>query len=101
VLIVAMVGGGLLRAIFGRALGAVATGGAVGFLVWVLAGTLFIGVMAGVLAFFFTLVGGGFGGGRRYGGFPGGWGGGGMRTGGGGFGGGGGGFGGGGASGRW
>lgn len=106
VLIVAMVGGGLLRAMLGRALGSVATGGAVGFLVWVLAGTLFIGVMAGVLAFFFTLVGGGFGGGRRYGGFPGGWGGGGwggggMRSGGGGFGGGGGGFGGGGASGRW
>jgi uncharacterized protein len=105
VLIVAMVGGGLLRALLGRALGAFATGGAVGFLVWVLAGTLFIGVMAGVLAFFFTLVGGGFGGGRRYGGFPGGWGGGGwgggIRGGGGGFGGGGGGFGGGGASGRW
>ena len=105
VLIAAMVVGGVLRAILGRALGAFATGGAVGFLVWVLAGTLFIGVMAGVLAFFFTLVGGGFGGGRRYGGFPGGWGGGGwgggIRGGGGGFGGGGGGFGGGGASGRW
>jgi uncharacterized protein len=101
VLIAAMVVGGVLRAILGRALGAFATGGAVGFLAWVLAGTLFVGVIAGVLAFFFTLVGGGFGGGRRYGGFPGGWGGGGMRTGGGGFGGGGGGFGGGGASGRW
>jgi uncharacterized protein len=94
VLIAAMVVGGVLRAILGRALGAFATGGAVGFLAWVLAGTLFVGVIAGVLAFFFTLVGGGFGGGRRYGGFPGGWGGGGMRTGGGGFGGGGGGFGG-------
>jgi uncharacterized protein len=109
VLIAAMVVGGVLRAILGRGLGALATGGGVGFLAWILAGTLFVGVIAGVLAFFFTLVGGGFGGGRRYGGFPGGfpggmgrggsWGGGGF--GGGGFRGGGGGFGGGGASGRW
>jgi uncharacterized protein len=101
VLIAAMVVGGVLRAMLGRGLGAFATGGAVGLLAWILAGTLFVGVIAGLLAFFFTLVGGGFGGGRRYGGFPGGWGGGGIRTGGGGFGGGGGGFGGGGASGRW
>jgi uncharacterized protein len=105
VLIAAMVVGGVLRAILGRGLGAFATGGAVGFLAWVLAGTLFVGVIAGVLAFFFTLVGGGFGGGRRYGGFPGGMGRGGSWGGGGGFGGGfrggGGGFGGGGASGRW
>ena len=102
VLIAAMVGGGLLRAILGRALGAFATGGAVGFLVWMLAGTLFIGVIAGAIAFFFTLVGG-FRGGLPGGGFGrgGGWGGGGIRTGGGGFGGGGGSFGGGGASGRW
>ena len=107
-LIAALVVGGLLRAILGRALGALATGGAVGFLAWVLAGTLAMGLVAGVIAFFFTLVGG-FGGGRRYGGFPGGWGGGGFGRGGGwssgggrgGFGGGGGGFGGGGATGRW
>jgi uncharacterized protein len=109
VLIAAMVVGGVLRAILGRGLGALATGGGVGFLAWILAGTLFVGVIAGVLAFFFTLMGGGFGGGRRYGGFPGGlpggmgrggsWGGGGGF--GGGFRGGGGGFGGGGASGRW
>ena len=104
VLIAAMVVGGVLRAILGRGLGALATGGGVGFLAWILAGTLFVGVIAGVLAFFFTLMGGGFGGGRRYGGFPvgtgrgGSWGGGGF---GGGFRGGGGGFGGGGASGRW
>jgi uncharacterized protein len=108
VLIVAMVIGGLLRALLGRALGAMATGGAVGILGWLLAGTLFIGVIAGLLAFFFTLVGG-FRGGLPGGGFGhrggwggGGWGGGGIRTGGGGgFGGGGGSFGGGGASGRW
>jgi uncharacterized protein len=103
VLIVAMVIGGLLRALLGRALGAVATGGAVGVLAWILAGTLFIGVIAGLLAFFFTVVGG-FRGALPGGGFGhrGGWGGGGFRTGGGGgFGGGGGSFGGGGASGRW
>src|SRR6187549_3721539 len=57
VLIAALVIGGLLRALLGRALGAMATGGAVGFLAWILAGTLFVGVIAGVLAFFFTLVG--------------------------------------------
>jgi uncharacterized protein len=102
VLIAAMVVGGVLRALLGRGLGALATGGAVGFLAWILAGTLFIGVLAGLLAFFFTLVGG-FRGGLPGGGYGlrGGWGGGGIRSGGGGFGGGGGGFGGGGASGRW
>ena len=103
-LIAALVVGGVLRALLGRALGAAATGGAVGFFAWVLAGTLAIGILAGVLAFFFTLAGG-FGG-TRYRGFPGGWGGGGFGRGGGwssggGFRGGGGGFGGGGASGRW
>jgi len=106
-LIVALIGGAILRAILGRFLGATATGGAVGFLAWMLAGVLGIALIAGVLAFIFTLGGGG--GGRRYGGIPGGgigfpgggrgWGGGGF--GGGGFRGGGGGFGGGGASGRW
>lgn len=104
VLVAALVIGGLLRAVLGRALGAAVTGGAVGFLAWILAGTLFVGILAGLVAFFFTLVGG-FGG---RGGFPGGhygggrWGGGsGGSWGGGGFSGGGGGFGGGGASGRW
>ena len=107
-LIAALVVGGVLRAILGRALGAMATGGAVGFLAWILAGTLFIGAIAGVIAFVVTLGGGG---GRRFGGFPIGYGGGGFGRGGGswgggswgggGFRGGGGGFGGGGASGRW
>ena len=105
-LVAALVVGGVLRAILGRALGALAAGGAVGMLAWILAGTLFIGIAAGILAFFFTLVGG-FGGrgGRFPGGYYGGsgWGGGsgGSWGGGGGFSGGGGGFGGGGASGRW
>jgi uncharacterized protein len=107
-LILALVGGSILRAMLGRFLGAAATGSAVGFLAWMLAGAIAIALMAGVLAFFFTLMGGGMGR-RPYGGFPGGiyggglgrggsWGGG---LGGGGFRGGGGSFGGGGASGRW
>ena len=106
-LILALVAGSILRAILGRFLGAAATGGAVGFVAWMLAGAMAMALLAGAVAFFFTLVGGG---GRRLGGFPGmyggggfgrggGWGGGGF--GGGGFRGGGGGFGGGGASGRW
>lgn len=105
-LIAALVVGGILRAIFGRALGSFATGGVVGMLAWMLAGTLAIGLFAGVVAFLFTLLGGmgrgrtmgipgSFGGYRGGGGFGGGFGG------GGGFRGGGGGFGGGGASGRW
>jgi uncharacterized protein len=106
-LVIALVVGGVLRAVLGRALGAVAAGGVVGFLAWILAGTLIIGIAAGALAFLFTLLGGfagrGFG---RYGGGYGGygsWGGGfgGGGFGGGGFSGGGGSFGGGGASGRW
>jgi uncharacterized protein len=102
-LIVALVGGAILRAILGRFLGAAATGGVVAFLAWMIAGALAIAVIAGVLAFIFTLGGSA---GRRYygGGLPGGgigfprggsgWGGGGFRGGGGSFGGGG-------ASGRW
>jgi uncharacterized protein len=107
-LILALVGGSILRAVLGRFLGAAATGGVVGFVAWTLAGAIAMAALAGVLAFFFTLMGGGSG--RRYGGFPGmygggfgrggGWGGGGG-LGGGGFRGGGGTFGGGGASGRW
>ena len=103
-LIVALIGGGILRAMFGRFLGAAATGGVVGFLAWRLAGTLLIALIAALFAFIFTLGGGG---GRRYygGGFPGGGigfpRGGGGWGGGGGFRGGGGSFGGGGASGRW
>jgi uncharacterized protein len=103
-LIAALVIGGALRAMFGRALGAAATGGVVGFLAWMLAGALAAAIVAGVLAFVFTLVSG-FGTARRYGGFPagfpGGLGGGGWGGGGRGWGGGGGTFGGGGASGRW
>jgi uncharacterized protein len=101
-LILALVVGSALRAMLGRFLGATVTGGAVAALAWMLAGALAIALLAGVVAFFFTLIGGGMG--RRYygGGFPGGiYRGGGGWGGGGGFRGGGGTFGGGGASGRW
>jgi uncharacterized protein len=110
----AIAGGGLLRALLGRSLGAMATGGAIGGVVWLLSKVLAVSIGAGVLAFLISLFmgmggnalrragrggwpggfGGGFGGGLgRGGGFGG--------LGGGGFGGGGGGFSGGGASGRW
>lgn len=100
-LIVAVVAGLALRSTLGKFPGAIATGGAVGVLAWLMANAIAVGLIAGVAAFLFTLMGsggGGFGGmhgGRgRYGGLG--------RGGfGGGFGGGGGGFGGGGASGRW
>ena len=93
-----MVVGGILRAIFGRLPAAAMVGAGAGALAWFMAGPLLIAVVAGVIAFIFTLLGGnrGFiGGGLGGGGFGGG------GFGGGGFGGGGGGFGGGGASGRW
>ncbi len=99
--------GAVLIGILGRKLGTLATGGGAGFLVMVLTGSLFLAVVAAVLAIVFVLAlgvgggrggpGGGFGhggpvirsgGGRRSGG-------GGFRSGGGGS------FGGGGASGGW
>jgi uncharacterized protein len=103
-----LVGGSVLRALLGRTLGAVVTGGAVGAVVWLLSKLLFAAVFGGVIALLFSLFAGFAGGlrGGRGGGF-GGWGGmggggfGGGGFGGGGFGGGGGGFGGGGASGKW
>ena len=101
-LIAALVVGGVLRALLGRALGAAATGGAVGFFAWVLAGTLGVALLAGVLAFLFTLFSG-FGGHRVWPGgtYGGGFGRGGGWSSGGGFRGGGGGFGGGGGGGGW
>jgi uncharacterized protein len=95
-LVLTLVLGGVLRSILGRGPGAVATGGVVGVIGWMLSGTLILGVLAGAIALFFTMVGGshlGFRGIGGMGGFGG--------SGRGGFGGGGGGFGGGGASGRW
>jgi uncharacterized protein len=105
ILVVALVLGGILRAVLGRLLGAAATGGIAAFLAWLMAGLLSLSLAAGVIVFFMTL----FSGAGRRGRWPGGgWGGGGFGSGGfgsggglGGFGGGGGRFGGGGASGRW
>ncbi len=100
--ILALFGGGFLRAALGKVPGAVVTGGAVAVVAWLFAGAVSIALIAGVVALFFTLMGGGMGG-RGMGGYYGGMGRGGGRDGfgGGGFSGGGGGFGGGGASGRW
>lgn len=93
IFIIALVVGGVLRAIFGRLPGAIVTGGIMGFLAWLFAGAISIALLSGLLAFVFALLGGGVG--RFIGGQHGGF------SGGGGFGGGGGSFGGGGASGRW
>jgi uncharacterized protein len=103
-LVLAILGGGMLRGLFGRFPGAVVTGGVVGMVAWLFAGAVAVGVIAGVLALLFTLLSGGTGGFGMINtlamasrsGFGGGFGGG-----GGGFTGGGGGFGGGGASGSW
>lgn len=90
--------GGMLRALLGRLLGAVAAGGVATLVIALVAGSLVIAVVLGLLVFVFVLLGmhgrGGYGGwSSRRGGYGGGLG--------GGFRGGGGGFGGGGASGRW
>ena len=114
-LVAVVVVSGLLRSIFGRLFGSVATGGLAGGIVWLISHALALGLGVGFLAFLFALLLGatrgwsaglggwggglgaglgglgGFGGGGRGGGFGGG----------GGFRGGGGGFGGGGASGSW
>ena len=102
------IGGRVLSSIFGRKLGSVATGGAVGVLAWLFTSSVLIGAIAALAGLVFALVaslgslgrgglggfgGGGFGGGG-FGGRSGG-GGGGFSSGGGGN------FGGGGASGGW
>jgi uncharacterized protein len=96
--------GSVFSRLIGRSLGAFATGGIIGMLVWVLAGVLVAAAVSGFLAFMLVLLSGASGG---RGGWPGGFGGfggggfGGGGFGGGGFSGGGGGFSGGGASGSW
>lgn len=104
---VVIVVSGILRAIFGRALGSLATGGIAGGAAWVMTQVLGLALGAGIIGLVLSLLIG-FGNGGRWasragrGGFGGGWGGGfGGGGGGGGFSGGGGSFGGGGASGRW
>lgn len=117
-LMLLFVGGGIFRRLFGKAGGALVTGGAAGLIVWVLTSVMAVAIGAAVIGFLFTLFsggggfGGGFGGGRTRrrsgwgggvlgGGLGGGGWGGGSWGGGGGWSGGGGTFGGGGASGRW
>jgi uncharacterized protein len=105
-LVVVFVAGGVLRAIFGRLLGSVATGGLTGGIAWLLSHFLPIGLGAGIVAFLFAMLAGsssrGWSAGSGWGGgFGGGLGGGFRGGGGGGFSGGGGGGGGGGASGGW
>lgn len=90
--------GGMLRAIFGRLIGAGVVASIAGIIFWAIMGTLFGALLVGIVIFIFVLAGGGrrgfgsggMGGGSSGGGFSGG-----------GFSGGGGGFSGGGASGRW
>lgn len=105
------VAGMVLRSMFGRFFGASLTSGVTGIAAWMLLGSLVVGIIAALIAFFFTLMSGaGLSRGARRGGWggyvpTGSWGGGswggGSWGGGGGFGGGGGGFDGGGASGSW
>lgn len=93
--------GGVLRALLGRLPGAVATGGLIGVLAWLLSGAVLMAFVAAAIALVFTLLGSGMGayvGGRFIGGKSGGMGRDSNRD---IFRGGGGGFGGGGASGRW
>ena len=91
--------GAVLRAIFGRLLGATITAGIVGFVLWWFVGMVLLGVVGALFTFAMVLSNGGSRGGFGSGG----WGGGGWSggSGGGGWSGGGGGFSGGGASGRW
>jgi uncharacterized protein len=105
--IVVLVIGGIVRAIFGRFVGSSLVGGLAGFVVWVMAGSLLLAALVGLFLFVTGLFGsmsprsrwgGGWGGGGFGGG---GFGGGGFGGGGGGFSGGGGSSGGGGASGSW
>jgi uncharacterized protein len=98
----------ILRAVFGRSLGSVASGGVAGGITWFVTQALGISIGVGLVGLLLSLLMGFGGGGRwssgpRHGGWTtGGWGGGGFGGGGGGgFRGGGGSFGGGGASGRW
>lgn len=109
-LMLAVVGGSVLRAMFGRLVGSGLSGGLVGAAAWFITGSLLVTGLGALIAFLFVLAlssgagrragsGGGWGGGLGGGG----WSGGGGSWGGdsGGFSGGGGGFGGGGASGDW
>jgi uncharacterized protein len=104
-LFVLIIVGGILRSMLGRLMGAFATGGVVGLLAWLVAGSLAASLILGLIAIVLTMFGetivssGGRGVGGGWVGGGGGFGGGSSDS--GGFSGGGGGFGGGGASGSW
>lgn len=105
-IVVTIIAGGILKAMFGRLLGAGMVAALVGGGAWLLTSMMLIALVGAVLAFVFTLAMGGAGSGRHIGGGPwigGPWNGGGGFGGGsgGGWSGGGGDFGGGGASGNW
>jgi len=109
-LILAFVGGSVLRALLGRFWGSLASGSLVGVVAWLVSGLLGVALLAAFITFLAMLLGGMRTGGGRWSSHPrggsssGGWGGGGFSGGGfsgGGFSGGGGSFGGGGASGSW
>jgi uncharacterized protein len=108
-LIAVIICGGILRSLFGRLFGSIATGGVVALVVWLLAGAVAVSLIFGVIASVFTMIGdlfmSGGGGGRSGGGYVGGgggsWSSGSSSSSSGGFSGGGGSFGGGGASGSW
>lgn len=95
--------GGILRAIFGRLIGAGIVGGIAGAAAWLILSSLVVGGIAGVIAFLITLFNSGRGTSSGWSSGGGGWssGGGGFSSGGGGFSGGGGGTAGGGAGGSW
>jgi uncharacterized protein len=96
VLFAIFVGGAILRTTLGRLFGSISTGGIVGALAWFVVGSLAASLIAGVIAFIFTMFGDSMassGGGGSYSGS--------SSSSGGGFSGGGGSFGGGGASGSW
>jgi uncharacterized protein len=56
-LIAALVGGGILRALFGRLVGALLTGGGVAIIAWLIVGAAAVAAIAGLIAFVFTLIG--------------------------------------------
>ncbi len=103
VIVAVLIVGGILRATLGRLFGSAATGGFVGFLAWLFVGSIAASIIAGVIAFIFTLFGDTMplGGGRGRGGSWSGGSGSSSSSDSGGFSGGGGSFGGGGASGSW
>ena len=96
----ALIGGAILRTIFGRFLGSLLLGGGVGVVAWLMLGSLLFGLFFGVIAFIVALQMFSGMSSRHHGGWGGGYSGGGGFS-GGGFSGGGGSFGGGGASGGW